>query len=47
MRRRDDIRAALAGDVDERRLPGVAVVGGRRDVDLDPGLVERDRASGM
>ena len=42
MRRRDDVRAALARDVDERLLPGVAVVGGRRDVDLDAGLVERD-----
>ena len=42
MARRDDERAALARDVHERRLPGVAVVGGRRDVDLDAGLVERE-----
>src|SRR6478672_1197380 len=41
VRRRDDVCAALAGDVDERRLPGIAVVGGRGDVDLDAGLVER------
>ena len=32
----------LARDVHERRLPGVAVVGGRGDVDLDAGLVERE-----
>ena len=37
---RDDERARLPRDVHERRLPGVAVVGGGGDVDLDPGLVE-------
>ena len=42
MARRDDERARLARDVDERRLPRVAVVGGRGDVDLDAGLVERE-----
>jgi len=34
--RGDDVRPALARDVDERLLPGLAVVGGRGDVDLDP-----------
>ena len=38
----DDERPRLARDVDERRLPGVAVVGGRGDVDLDARLVERE-----
>ena len=38
----DDERPRLARDMDERRLPGVAVVGGRGDVDLDAGLVERE-----
>ena len=33
--RRDHERARLARDVDERRLPGIAVVGGRGDVELD------------
>src|SRR5436309_1139746 len=42
VRRRDDVRAALARDVDESLLPGGAVVGGRGDIDLDAGLVERD-----
>src|SRR4051794_19238885 len=37
---RDDVRATLARDVDKRRLPVVSVVRGRRDVDLDAGLVE-------
>src|SRR5438132_5768587 len=38
----DDIRAALTRDVHQRRLPGVAVVGRRGDVDLDAGFVERE-----
>src|SRR2546430_6141170 len=38
----DDVGAALAGDVHERRLPLVAVVRRRGDVDLDAGLVQRD-----
>src|SRR5262249_28152507 len=40
--RRDDVRTALARDVDKRLLPGVAVVGSRGDVDLDTRLVERN-----
>ena len=32
----DNVRAALARNVDERLLPGFAVVGSRCDVDLDP-----------
>ena len=42
MARRDHERTGLPGDVDERRLPLIAVVGGRRDVDLDAGAVERE-----
>ena len=34
--RRDDVRAALPRQVDERRLPRVAVVCGGRDVELQP-----------
>src|SRR5947207_10579699 len=37
---RNDVRAALARDVHERRLPDVTVVCGRCDVDLDTGLVD-------
>jgi hypothetical protein len=40
--RADDEGARLAGDVDQRRLPAVAVVGGRGNVDLDAGLIERE-----
>ena len=42
MARRDDEGARLAGDVHEGLLPGVAVVRGRGEVDLDPRLVERE-----
>ena len=42
MRRADDERARLPCDVDKRRLPSVAVVGGRGDVDLDSRLVQRE-----
>src|SRR4051812_47683005 len=38
--RADHERARLARYVDERRLPRVAVVRGRGEVDLEPGLVE-------
>src|SRR4030095_14176492 len=40
--RADDIRPRFASDVDERRLPGVAVVGRRREVDLASRVVESD-----
>ena len=40
--RRDHEGPRLAGDVDERRLPGIAVVGRRGDVELDARLVERE-----
>ena len=40
--RRYDVRAALACDMHEGRLPRIAVVGGRGDVDLDAGLVQRE-----
>ena len=39
---RDDERASLPGDVDEGRLLCLAVVGRRRYVDLDSGLVQRE-----
>ena len=39
---RDDEGARLAREVDERGLPFVRVVRGRGDVDLEPGLVQRE-----
>jgi hypothetical protein len=38
--RADDEGARLTGDVDERRLPSLAVVGGRREVDLHARVVQ-------
>ena len=44
--RGDDVGARLAGDVAHRVVPGVRVVGRRREQDLEPVLIEREPGQG-